>query len=505
MGVPGRETAPTPATTARPAESTAAAEATAAAPAGRGGWAGLAVVATAQMMTAVDATVVNIALPSMQPALSFRDADRQWVITAYTLAFAGLLLVGGRAADRFGRRRSFLVGLGGFALASALAGAAPDLPTLVAGRALQGAFAAVLAPSALSLITVLFDRPRQRATAFSVYGAVASSGAAVGLLLGGTLTDYLDWRWCLFINVALALGVVLVGRVVLPAPPGRGEISIQLMPAVLATAGLATLVLGCAQAAQHGWTATRVVLPITASVAALTAFVALQARLPRPLLPLRLFRQRDRIGAYLALAVGVIGSFGMFLMLTYHFQTVAGYSPLRSGLAFLPMAAAVTATGYGVARRLASRVSPRALIASGLLVSATGLALLTQLEVTSGYVTLVLPAEILVGAGGAAIFTPAIGVVTTGVDPAEAGIAAAVANAAMQLGASLGVALLNTVAVGASRDYLSTHARTPAVSVEAIVHGSGTATAWAAGLLTCAAVITLITVRTARPHRGTSG
>ncbi|MBX6354710.1 MAG: MFS transporter [Micromonosporaceae bacterium] len=497
--MPRRATAPTVAAAGRPARATAAA------PAGRGGWAGLAVVATAQMMTAVDATVVNIALPSMQPTLGFGDADRQWVITAYTLAFAGLLLVGGRAADRFGRRRTFLVGLAGFASASALAGVAPDLPTLVAGRALQGAFAAVLAPSALSLITVLFDRPRQRATAFAVYGAVASSGAAVGLLLGGALTDYLNWRWCLFINVPIALGVLLVGRVVLPTPQGRGEVTIQLMPAVLATAGLAALVLGCAQAAEHGWTATRVVVPITASVAALTSFVALQARLPRPLLPLRLLRQRDRVGAYFALAVGVIGSFGMFLMLTYHFQTVAGYSPLRSGLAFLPMTASVTAIGYGVARRLASRVPPGALIAAGLLGSATGLALLTQLEVTSGYFTLILPAEILVGAGGAAIFTPAIGVVTTGVDRAEAGIAAAAANVAMQLGASLGVALLNSVAVDATRDYLSSHVPGPALSVEATVHGSGTATAWAAGLLSCAAVVTLITVRSARPHRGTSG
>ncbi|MEU9845332.1 MFS transporter [Actinomadura sp. NPDC048032] len=210
-------------------------------------WAALVVIAVAQLMIALDATIVNIALPTAQHALGFGDADRQWVITAYTLSFAGLLLLGGRIADLVGRRRSFLAGLAGFAVASMIAGAAPGFGVLVVGRALQGAFAALLAPTALSLLAVTFTEPRERAKAFGVYGAVASSGAAVGLLLGGALTQYADWRWCLYVNVAIAAAASVAGRIVLPAPPAFPGARLDWISAVLVTGGLAAVVYGAGE------------------------------------------------------------------------------------------------------------------------------------------------------------------------------------------------------------------------------------------------------------------
>jgi EmrB/QacA subfamily drug resistance transporter len=458
-------------------------------------WIALIVIAVAQLMTALDATIVNIALPSAQRSLGFNDADRQWVITAYTLAFAGLLLLGGRVGDRFGRRRAFVGGLVGFAAASALAGAAPNLPVLMAGRALQGAFAAVLAPAALSLIAVTFRDPKERGTAFAVYGAVAGSGAAVGLLLGGALTEYLQWRWCLYVNIVIALAAVLAGRAVLADPPVRAGGRIQVPDAVLATAGLAAVVLGCSQAAPHGWGSPRVLLPLACAVVAGSVFVFMQARRAEPLLPLHLLGSRDRIGAYVAVATAVVGSFGLFLMLTYHFQAVLGYSPIRAGLAFLPMSAAVSAAGYAVAGRILPHVRPRTLMVPGLLLAATGLAVLSTLTTDGGYLGRILPAEILVGAGMGCVFTPAINVVTSEVDPRDAGVAAAVANTAMQIGGSIGVAVLNTIAVSATGHRLAGH--TP--PGEALVRGFGTAAGSAAILLACAAAVVLVTVRAARP------
>ena len=460
-------------------------------------WIALVVVAVAQLMTALDATIVNIALPSTQRDLGFGDADRQWVITAYTLAFAGLLLLGGRIADRFGRRRAFLAGLVGFAAASALAGAAPDLPVLICGRALQGAFAAVLAPAALSLIGVTFRDPRERGKAFGVYGAVASSGAVIGLILGGVLTGYATWRWCLYVNIVIAAAAWLAGRAVLPRPPRNDDVRVHAVSAALATGGLAAVVFACGRVAAYGWASAQVLLPLCAGLAVLAVFVAVQARGVQPLLPLSLLTHRDRAGAYLAVACAVVGSFGMFLMLTYHFQAVLGYSPLRAGLAFLPLSAAVSAAGYLVAGRLLPRLPARAVMAPGLLLAAAGLALLSRLDAGGGYLTLILPAEILLGAGMGALFAPAINVVTSGVDPRDAGVAAAVANTAMQVGGSIGVAALNSVAITATRGYLAGH---PGGTGGALIHGFSVATASAAALLLAAALVTVVAVRSPRPH-----
>src|SRR4051794_29454106 len=265
----------------------------------------LVVVAVAQLMVALAATIVTIALPSAQRALGFDDGDRQWLITSYTVTFAGLLLVGGRVADRLGRRRAFLVGLIGFAASSALAGAAPNLGVLIAGRALQGAFAAVLAPTALSLIAVTFTTPTERARAFGVYGAVASSGGAAGLLLGGALSQYADWRWCLWVNVVICCGAILAGRAVLPRVRAGAAAPIDPWSALLSTGGLAAVVLGCRELADSGRSTASVLVPFAVGALALVAFGLRQTRLRFPLLPLRILASRLRTGAYVAVAVAV--------------------------------------------------------------------------------------------------------------------------------------------------------------------------------------------------------
>jgi EmrB/QacA subfamily drug resistance transporter len=456
-------------------------------------WLALVVIAVAQLMVALDATIVNIALPSAQAALDFGDGERQWVVTAYTCAVAGLLLLGGRIADRVGRRRAFLVGLTGFAVASALAGVAPSLGWLIAGRAAQGAFAAVLTPTALSLIAVTFTDVRERAKAFGVYGAVASSGAAVGLLLGGVLTEYAGWRWCLFVNVVVAALAFLAGRAVLPADNGYPQSRVDIVSGALVTSGLAAIVLGCAQAAAHGWGSAAVMVPAGLGVA---VFLVRQARSAQPLLPLWVLADRSRAGAYLAVAVSVVGSFGMFLMLTYHFQVVLQWSPVRAGLAFLPLSVAVSASAYGLGSKLLPRVAPVALIVPGLVIAAAGLGLLSTLTPSSGYLATILPAEVLLGLGMGLVFTPAISVATSDVEPRYAGVAAATANTAMQVGGSLGTAVLNSVAVAATSSYVAENGPSSA----ALVHGFSTATTCSALALAATAAVTVVLIRTGHPQ-----
>ncbi|WP_194923763.1 MFS transporter [Catenulispora pinisilvae] len=457
----------------------------------------LVVVASAQLMTALDATIVNIALPSAQHALGFGDAQRQWVVTAYTVCFAGLLLFGGRVADLFGRRRSFQLGLAGFGLSSLLAGLAPTLPVLAAGRALQGAFAALITPSVLSLLAVTFTGPRERARAFAVYGAVASSGAAAGLLLGGVITEYLGWRWCLFVNVVLAGVVLMAGRAVLPDQPASTRGGLHPGSAVLATGGLAAVVLGCGQAARDGWSSPFVLSALIGGVLLLGIFAWRQRQAPDPMLPLRILADRHRVGACLAVGTAVIGAFGMFLMLTYHLQEVLHYSPARAGAAVLPMALANAVSGYQLGNRLTLRVAPRYLIAGGLLVAAAGLFLMTRLTPASGYLVPILPAEILVGTGMGMLFPPAFQLAIRGVTQRDAGITSAVANAATQVGSSVGTAVLNSLAVSATAAYLLSHPSSASGHQAALVHGYATATGWAAALLALMAVGLFLLLRTA--------
>jgi EmrB/QacA subfamily drug resistance transporter len=452
-------------------------------------WIALAFVATAQLMIALDATITNIALPSAQSDLGFSDAQRQWVITAYTLTFGGLLLLGGRLADHLGRARAFPIGLLGFAAASTLGGAATNLETLVAARGLQGAFAALLAPTALSLIATTFTRPEERAKAFAIFGAIAGGGGAVGLVLGGVLAEDLTWRACLYVNVPIAVVVAVGARYVLGGPGPSRRTRLDLPGALLSIGGMTSIVYGCAQTSRG---ATQIVL-LGTGVVLLAAFAVWEARVPVPLLPLRVLRDRDRAGAYLTVAVGVAGMLATFLFLTYYLQTVLGYSPVQAGLAFLPLSVAVLAGSQLVAARLQARLSPRVMITGGLLVAAAALGLLTRLSTTGTYAADVLPAEVLLGLGMGCVFPSAISLATHRVDRRDAGVAAAVVNTAQQVGGSIGVAVLNGVAAAATAGF-TTEGTSRA---DALVAGYTAAAFWAALALAAGALISaaLITVK----------
>jgi EmrB/QacA subfamily drug resistance transporter len=456
-------------------------------------------------MLALDATVVNIALPSAQRELAFADAQRQWVITAYTLSFGGLLLLGGRVADAVGRKRALLVGLAGFTVASALSGAATGLGTLVAARALQGAFAALLAPTALSLLAVTFTRPEDRAKAFAVYGGIAGSGGAVGLVLGGALAQYLDWRWCLYINVPIA-AVAAVGcwlTIADSRPAWRPRFDLPGL--FLGVGGLMALVYGCGEAASHRLLDAAVAAPIGTAVVLLALFVLRESRADAPLLPLYLLANRGRAGAYLCVLLAIVAMFGLSLVLTYYFQVVLDYSPLQAGAAFLPLSGALLFSSSAIASRLMPHLPPRVLMVPGLLVAGGGMAMLANLQVDSPYAMWVLPAEILLGLGIGCVMVPAISSGTADVPLGDAGVASATMNTAQQIGASLGTALLNTVAAWATTAYLASHAETVVTLGAALVRGYATAAGFAAALLALAAVLAGALITAGKPAVRTSG
>ena len=468
-------------------------------------WLALVFIALAQLMVALDATIVNIALPSAQASLHVSDASRQWVITGYTLAFGGLLLLGGRIADRFGRKRTLLAGLAGFAAASALGGAAASFELLIAARALQGAFAALLAPTAVSLLAVTFTEPRERATAFAVYGSIAGSGAALGLLLGGALTQFLSWRWCLYVNVPIAVVAAAGAWRLLPGGAGpnrRG--SFDLGGVILGTGGLVAVIYGCSQAVSLGWSSPQVVGLLAGGCLVLGGFVVRERIAKSPLLPMQILLDRTRGGMYLAVLLSLAGLLGAFLFITYYLQDVLRYSPLEAGLAFLPVTVSSQLGSWLVARRLLPRVPPRALAVPGLLVAASGVALLTQLQPDgTSYFIAVLPAELLLGAGIACAMVTAFSNATLGVARSLAGVASAAVNTAQQIGASVGVAVLNSVAAGATAAYLATHAAAQHPAA-ALVHGFTVATAWAALILTAGAVAAAVLINAPAPGRRTS-
>ena len=464
-------------------------------------WLALGFIALAQLMVALDATIVSIALPSAQRALGASDAERQWVITAYTLAFGGLLLLGGRIADSFGRKRTFISALVGFALASALGGVAPSFGILLAARALQGAFAALLAPTALSLLAVTFTEPPERARAFAVYGSIAGSGAAIGLLLGGILTQYLNWRWCLYVNAPIATVAAVGGWRVLAGTRGAAPRRFDIPGVLLATGGLAALVYACTQAVSAGWGSFTVIALLLASAVLLGLFIVRETRTTAPLLPLKIVLDRNRGGAYLAVAFTIAGMFGAFLFLTYYLQVVLHYSPVQAGLAFLPLTLASQAGSWGIASVLMPRVPARAIMVPGALVAAAGMLILTQIQVNSGYLTHVLPAEILLGIGVACVMVPAFSIGTLGVDPRQAGVAAATVNMASQVGGSLGTALLNTIAASATAAYLAGHHPSPGVIAQGLVRGYSVATGWAAGILVVGAVVTALLIHAEKAAR----
>jgi EmrB/QacA subfamily drug resistance transporter len=462
-------------------------------------WLALAVLGLAQLMVVLDATIVNIALPSAQRALAFSNADRQWVVTAYALTFGGLLLLGGRLADLVGRRRMFLIGLAGFALSSAAGGASTSFGMLVAARAAQGAFGAMLAPAALSLLTTLFTDVRDRARAFAIYGAIAGAGAAVGLLLGGVLTEYLDWRWCLFVNIAFALAAAAGALAWLRNQERAPGARLDLRGALAAVVGLASLVYGFSEASIDGWSSPVTIGFLAGSVVVLGLFVYLESRARDPLLPLRVLVERNRGGSNLAILLVGIGMFGVFLFLTYYLQLTLGYSPVKTGLAFLPMVGGimVASTLGGVV--VLPRTGPKPLVVTGMLIAAGGMFLLTSISVSSGYAAHVLPALVVAGIGMGLIFSAAMNAATAGAEPRDAGVASALPNVAQQIGGALGPALLNTIATSAAVHYVPPPHASPAYAAAAAsVHGDTTAFTVVWIILLASAAVSALVLRRGR-------
>ena len=467
-------------------------------------WLVLVVVAVAQLMVVLDSTVVNIALPSAQHALGFSNNDRQWVVTCYALAFGSLLLLGGRIGDMFSRKWVFVSGLAGFAVASAVGGAAVSFAMLAAARTLQGVFGAVLAPAALGTLTSTFTDPRERGRAFAVFGAVASGGAGVGLILGGVLTQYLSWRYTLYVNVVFAAfaiaGAIAWIRSRRPAIRPR----LDWPGTVLVSAGLFVIVFGFSRAGTAGWAAPLTVTCLVAGPLLLAAFVAAERRSAHPLLPLRVILDRTRGGSYVVLGLTGIALFGVFLFLTYYLQEIKGYSPVTSGLLFLPFVGGILVTST-VSTVALPRVGPRALIAAGLLLSTGALAYLTRLTVTSSYAAGVLPAAIVLGMGFGVIFAVTINTATAGVRREDAGVASALVNTMQQVGGSIGLSALSTVALTATASYLAAHHTGRQAPAIAAIHGYTTAFAIAAAILGVGVILAIVLLPSRRriAERGT--
>ena len=460
-------------------------------------WWSLAVLAMAQLMIVLDASVVIVALPSAQKALHISIADRQWVVSAYTLAFGSLLLLGGRIADYLGRRRMFVIGLIGFGLSSALGGLAQNAAMLFGARALQGAFGAIMAPAALSLLTTTFTEVQERARAFGVYGAIAGGGAAIGLVLGGTLTQLASWRWTLLINVPIALVTAVAAIRVIRESRDVVRHSYDIPGAATVTAGLFFLVYGFTIAGTDGWGASLTIGLLAAAVVSLGAFVAIELRSAHPLLPMRVILDRNRGGSFLASLLVGSALLGTFLFLTYFLQETLGYSALKTGFAFLPFSGGII-VGAGLASRLLPRTGPRTLMVVGMLMATGGLFWFTGLSVGSSYLAHVLPPEVIVSLGMGLAFVPMSSTALIGVDPGHAGVASALVNATQQVGGSLGTALLNTVAASATASYLAAHLHAHLGLQKAAVHGYTTAFTVSALLLAAAAVVAFVLIRASR-------
>jgi EmrB/QacA subfamily drug resistance transporter len=458
-------------------------------------WLVLVVAAVAQLMLVLDGTIVNIALPSAQQALGFSNGDRQWVVTAYALSFGSLLLVGGRLGDMFSRKWVFVTGLVGFAIASAIGGAAGSFVVLVTARVLQGAFGAVLAPAALGTLVSTFHDPHERGRAFGVFGSVAAGGSAIGLILGGVLTEYLSWRWCLYVNLVFAAIAVVGALVYIRGGQLASRPRMDWIGAVLACAGPFAIVFGFSQAESAGWTAAPTVGSLVCGVVLLAGFVVAERRVPHPLLPLRVIVDRTRGGAYLAVGISAIAIFGTFLFLTFYLQVVKGYSPLTTGLLFLPMTVCIL-----ISSNLSSNIGlgPRALIAAGMLLSAGGMALLTQVTVTSSYVSGVLPGVLVLGLGLGLIFAQAINTATTGVAREDSGVASALVNTMQQVGGSIGTAALSTMALSATAAYLIGHDAGPQTQAIAATYGYTIAFGVSAGLLVIGFILAIVLVPSQR-------
>jgi EmrB/QacA subfamily drug resistance transporter len=452
-------------------------------------WWILAVLGIAQLMVILDSTIINIALPTAQQDLRFTNADRQWIVTAYSLAFGSLLLLGGRVGDRVGRKRALIIGLVGFAAASAIGGASVSFAMLVVARTVQGAFGALLAPSVLALLTTTFSDPAERGKAFGIYGAIAGAGGALGLLLGGLLTSYASWRWTLFVNLVFAAIAAVGIQLWLKGDDGVDRDPFDLLGLVLVVVGLFALVFGFSHAETTTWGNPITIGSLVAGTIMIVAFAYFETRAKYPLLPPRVVLNRTRGGSLLVMLINSVGIFGVFLFLTYYLQGTLRFSPVRTGAAFLPLVAALAATAQVSNRILLSRFGPKPIVPIGFIVSAGGIFGLHLLGLHSSYVSDVLPYLLVLGIGSGLCVSPAFSTGTLGLTSEDAGVGSAALNTAQQVGGSIGTALLNTLAASAAASYLVGRLPTAANLQSALLHSYTTAFLWSALIFVAGAVV----------------
>lgn len=458
-------------------------------------WRALMVIAIAQLMVVLDSSIVNIAIPSAKAALHISSANQQWVVTSYTLAFGSLLLLGGRIADYVGRKKIFIIGLLGFAGASALGGIASTQGLLFAARGLQGAFGALLTPAALSLLNVTFTVPKERAKAFGVYGAISGGGAAIGLIMGGVLTEYANWRWCLGVNVPIAIIAALLARPFIKESKAVGDRSYDIPGVLTATLGLFSLVYAFTLAAKDGWTDGHTFLFFGLAALFLTVFIAIEMRVKNPLLPMRILAERNRAGSYLGSLFVGSGLFSMFLFLGLYLQVILGYSPIRTGFAFLPFSIGIILFA-GISAKLLPTMGPRPLMIWGLLQSTVGLLLLTRITPTTPYFSHVFPSLIIMSTGMALVFIPMASTSLHGIGSHDSGVGSAMLNTSQQIGGSLGTALLNTIAATATTAYIVLHGGNgKTAQFAALTHGYTQSFKVGAALLLASAVVLAFTIR----------
>ncbi|WP_082764203.1 MFS transporter [Frondihabitans sp. PAMC 28766] len=472
-------------------------------------WLTLATVALAQLMVVLDSTVVNIALPAAQKDLGFTNGERQWIVTAYSLAFGSLLLLGGRLSDLIGRKRAFIIGLIGFAAASALGGAAGSFGALVFARALQGAFGALLAPTALSVLTTTFTIPKERSRAFGVFGAIAGAGGAIGLLLGGFLTQDFSWRWNLYINVVIAILAVIAAVAFVHTPARQGaRPKLDVPGTILVSGALFSLVYGLSNAETDGWNSPLTWGFLAAAGVLVIAFVLWQRRASHPLLPLHIVLDRNRGAAYASVTIAGAGMFGIFLFLTYYLEEILKYDPIKTGVSFLPMIAMLVLAAQLSTNVFLPRFGPKIMVPFGMILATVGMFLLTHLAVDSHYASNILPALLVLGFGMGSIMPPSIQTATLGVDREHAGVASAMVNTSQQVGGSIGTALLNTIAATALTTYLAAHKPTGATAAaiaqataNAAVHSYTTAYWYGAVFFAFGAILSALLFRR-RGHGG---
>lgn len=460
----------------------------------------LAVLAAAQFMVILDATIVNVALPAIQKALGFTtDAELQWVVTAYALVFGGFLLLGGRLADLYGRRKLFIAGVILFSIASLLGGFAQNPGQLIAFRGLQGLGGALLAPAALSLVLTIFKEGAERNKALGIWSMVAAGGGAVGLIVGGLLTQYVDWRWIFFINVPIGVLVLLATMRYVPASTPTKRQSMDLAGALTITGGLMALVYALAIAAENGWTSSTTLAWFTVAAILLLVFVVNELRVKQPLITLGIFRRRNVTGGSLIMLLMPASMFGLFFYLSIYLQQILGYSPTHTGIANLPFTVAIMVVAGVLSKKIAT-INAKAVLIAGPLLCAAGLLFFARLPVAAHYWIDILPGIILMASGMAAVFVTATTITTSGISHQESGLVSGLLNTGQQIGGAIGLAVLTVISTAATRSELAASAGNPAAIPAAIVHGFHQGFIVASFFAVAASIVALVVLK---PHKPT--